>query len=376
MTEGLGKFTFKNAMPFWCSIALIPLIWIAAGLGGWSFLIVFLAVWYLFSALDALTGLNLENKDPDTEESELFWYQLVTLIWAPLQFVTLFGLLWYSAASELSGWEKIGLFFSMGIISGAIGINYSHELMHQSDRRERMLADVLLAMVLYSHFRSEHLLVHHRYVGTPRDAVTARYGEGFYRFFIRVLRDCWLSAFDAERDKLAKKELPWHDTSNPFFMYWGLQAGMLILAFILAGWVGIGLFIWQALIAVWHLELVNYVEHYGLTRKHLGNGKYEHVKPHHSWNAAHRATNWLLINLQRHSDHHYKPNRRYPLLQTYSAGEAPQLPYGYAIMTCTAMVPRLWRARMNPRVRKWREMYYPEILDWSDYSSGQNPLPK
>ena len=121
----------------------------------------------MFSALDAVTGLNLENKDPDTEESELFWYRLVTLIWAPLQFVTLFGLLWYSAATELSGWEKIGLFFSMGIISGAIGINYSHELMHQSDRRERMLADVLLAMVLYSHFRSEHLLVHHRYVGTP-----------------------------------------------------------------------------------------------------------------------------------------------------------------------------------------------------------------
>ena len=151
---------------------------------------------------------------------------------------------------------------------------------------------------------------------------------------------------------------------------------MLILAFALAGWVGVGLFIWQALIAVWHLELVNYVEHYGLTRKLLSDGKYEHVKPHHSWNAAHRATNWLLINLQRHSDHHYKPSRRYPLLQNYSIGEAPQLPYGYGIMIFAAMVPRLWRARMNPRVRKWREMYYPEILDWSDYNTGQNPLPK
>ena len=376
MTKNLLKFTIKNAMPFWCSVGLIPLIWLAAGLGGWGFLLVFFAVWYLFSALDMFTGLNLENADPDTEDDDLFWYRLITVIWAPLQFVTLFGLLWYSAGSELTGWEKIGLFFSMGIISGTIGINYSHELMHQSDRRERMLADTLLAMALYSHFRSEHLLVHHRYVGTPRDAVTARYGEGFYRFFIRVLGECWTSAFTAERAKLAKKDLPWYDASNPFFLYWGLQGAMLILAFALAGWAGVGLFIWQALIAVWHLELVNYVEHYGLTRKHLGEGKYEHVKPHHSWNAAHRATNWLLINLQRHSDHHYKPNRRYPLLQNYSAGEAPQLPYGYGIMTFAAMVPRLWRARMNPRVRKWREMYYPEILDWSDYNSGQNPLPK
>ena len=126
MTKNLGKFTVQNAMPFWCSVGLIPLIWFAAGLGGWGFLLVFFAVWYLFSALDMFTGLNLENADPETEDDDLFWYRLVTVIWAPLQFVTLFGLLWYSAGSELASWEKIGLFLSMGIISGAIGINYSH----------------------------------------------------------------------------------------------------------------------------------------------------------------------------------------------------------------------------------------------------------
>ena len=124
MTRNLEKFSFRSAVPFWCSVGLIPLIWIAAGFGGWGFLLVFFAVWYLFSALDVLTGLNLDNADPDTEDADLFWYRLVTVIWAPLQFVTLFGLLWYSAVSDLTGWEKIGLFFSMGIISGAIGIYY------------------------------------------------------------------------------------------------------------------------------------------------------------------------------------------------------------------------------------------------------------
>ena len=114
MTKNLGKLTVQNAMPFWCSVGLIPLIWFAAGLGGWGFLLVFFAVWYLFSALDMFTGLNLENADPDTEDDDLFWYRLVTVIWAPLQFVTLFGLLWYSAGSELAGWEKIGLFFFHG----------------------------------------------------------------------------------------------------------------------------------------------------------------------------------------------------------------------------------------------------------------------
>ena len=151
---------------------------------------------------------------------------------------------------------------------------------------------------------------------------------------------------------------------------------MLVLAFVLGGWSGVALFLFQAGIAIWHLELVNYVEHYGLTRAHLGDGTYEHVKPHHSWNASHKATNWLLINLQRHSDHHYRPNRRFPLLQTYDKDEAPQLPYGYPVMTLTAMIPPIWRRMMNPRVRAWRQRYYPEITDWQPYNKSQNPMPR
>jgi len=233
-----------------------------------------------------------------------------------------------------------------------------------------------LAMVLYSHFRSEHLQVHHRHVGTPRDPVTARYNEGFHRFFPRVLRGSFLSAFRAERDMLARKGRPWHDLKNPFFRYWALQAIMALLAVLLGGAVGLALFVWQAFVAVWQLELVNYIEHYGLTRKHLGGGKYEHVQPRHSWNAAHKASNWLLINLQRHSDHHYKPDRRFPLLQNYTEADAPQLPYGYPLMTMAAMVPPIWRRVMNPRVRRWRQMYYPEITDWQPYNRAQNPLPR
>jgi len=174
---------------------------------------------------------------------------------------------------------------------------------------------------------------------------------------------------------LARKDLPWSDLSNPFYKYWALQGGFLALALIIGGWVGLGLFVYQALVAVWQLELVNYIEHYGLTRKHLGAGKYEHVQPRHSWNAAHKASNWLLINLQRHSDHHYKPNRRFPILQNYGPSEAPQLPFGYPLMTMAAMVPPLWRRIMNPRVRRWRAMYYPEITEWKPYNRRSTPLP-
>ena len=366
-----------RALPFWLSVLLAPLAWVGALFGGWTLVIVPVATWYLFTALDAAFGLNTENADLSATEGDLYWYKMITLIWTPVQFALLASLLWYVPQAEhLSTGERIGVFFGVGVITGTVGINYAHELMHQKPKIERWMADILLAMTLYSHFRSEHMLVHHRYVGTPRDPVTARYNEGFHRFYPRVLRECWVSAFGAEKAMLARKGLPWTDRSNPFWRYWALQLAFFVLAFVLGGWSGVGLFVVQAGVAIWQLELVNYIEHYGLTRKHLGDGKYEHVQPRHSWNAAQKASNWLLINLQRHSDHHYKPDRRFPVLQNHSKEDAPQLPFGYPMMTMAAMIPPLWRRVMNPRVRAWRKTYYPEIADWQPYTRATNPMPR
>lgn len=355
-----------HALPFWASLLLVPLLFFSAQQGGWAIALVPLTAWWLSTILDFVTGQSHEGADPNTKTKALFWYRAVTLIWPLIQFATLFGMIAYvAAATHLAIWEKFAVFFGVGVVTGTIGINYSHELMHQSDRFERWLGDILLSMVLYSHFRSEHLLVHHRHVGTARDPVTARYNEGFHRFFARVIWQVPYSAWHAEAEMLARKGRGPFDRRNPFWRYAGLQAVMLGLAFVIGGPMGLALFTFQALAAIWQLELVNYVEHYGLTRKQLENGRHEPVRPHHSWNADHRATNWLLINLQRHSDHHYKPDRRFPLLQTYPQDEAPQLPFGYPLMTMAAMVPPFWRRVMNPRVRAWRRQFYPEITDWS-----------
>ncbi|GGH59951.1 alkane 1-monooxygenase [Frigidibacter albus] len=369
--------SLRHALPFWLSLGMIPLAVLGATVGGWTTALLPVYGWMLVTVLDAILGLNEENPDTATPEADLLWYRVITMIWFPIQFVTIFGLIWWVTHTDhLGTLETLVLFFGVGVISGTVGIVYSHELLHQKNRVERWLGDLLLASVLYSHFRTEHLLVHHRHVGTPRDAVTARYNEGFHRFFLRVLRECPASAWRAEVQMLARAGKGPLDRRNPFWRYAALQLAMLALALILGGWTGLGLFLFQAFIAVWQLELTNYVEHYGLTRKHLGNGKYEHVLPRHSWNAAQTASNWLLINLQRHSDHHYKPDRRFPLLQTYSEDEAPQLPFGYPAMTTMAMIPPLWRRRMNPRVRAWRKKYYPEITDWKPYNRGDTPVPR
>jgi len=369
--------SWRHALPFYCSFLLIPVIWIGVLAGGLWLLLVPLITWWFFTAADGMLGIDTENADPLTPDAALSHYRLLTMLWVPAQFLTLYALIWYvTRADHLSTFGGFLAFFGMGILSGTIGINYAHELMHQKSRLERTLSDVLIAMVLYSHFRSEHLLVHHRYVGTPRDAVTARYNEGFHRFFPRVVRESFVSALKAESAKLARAGRKPTDLSNPFYRYAALQGLMLVLALIVGGWYGLLLFLFQALTAIWQLELVNYVEHYGLTRKHLGDGKYEHVRPRHSWNASQKASNWLLINLQRHSDHHYKPDRRFPLLQHHDTNAAPQLPFGYPLMGSIAMIPPLWRRMMNPRVRAWRKMYYPEVADWTPYTKGTLPLPR
>lgn len=367
----------ENALPFWISLIMLPLFAISCIFGGWTLLLVPAYGWVLVSILDRFAGLDEENMDPETGEEQLYWYRMITIIWLPLQLIVIFGgLMVVSWSGHLSGWEKLWLMLSVGIITGSIGINYAHELIHRPNRFEHMLGEWMLISVLYGHFKSEHTIIHHRYVGTPRDPVTARYNETFYHFFPRVLWGCLVSAWKAEKERLDMKQIPIWDRRNPFVTYIGGSLLFILLAALIGGWMGIFWFVFQSFIAIWQLEMVNYVEHYGLTRKHLGDGKYEQVYPRHSWNAAQKVSNWFLINLQRHSDHHYKPGRRFPLLQNYDQNEAPQLPYGYPLMTAMAMNPLWFRRTMNPKVRKWRAMYYPEITDWAPYTKASNPLPR
>ncbi|MCA8868933.1 MAG: alkane 1-monooxygenase [Rhodobacteraceae bacterium] len=365
-----------RAAPYWITLTFVPLVLLAVLQGGWTILLIPFYGWILMTILDSFLGPDASNPDADTPDSELLWFRVLTWIWVPIEAVLLFGTIWYlTHHSNHSTLEIIGIMFGIGVTTGTVGIVYAHELFHKTNRFEPILGDILLAMVLYGHFRTEHMLVHHPHVGTPRDTVTGRYNEGFHRFFPRVLKRGPGSAWRAEAAMLARRNLPATSLRNPIWKYLALGAVMLALAFLVGGWLGIVLLVFQAFIAIWQLELTNYVEHYGLTRRYLGDGKYEPVRPHHSWDSVHQISNLLLINLQRHADHHCHPTRRFPLLQSYSPDEAPQLSHGYPLMTAMAMIPPLWRRVMNPKVRQWRRQFYPEIEDWTPYRNLSFPAP-
>lgn len=251
---------------------------------------------------------------------------------------------------ELSMVEKIGASISIGCVGG-IAINTAHELGHKRPKHERWLSKVALAQSGYGHFFIEHNRGHHVRVATPEDPASSRLGESFYAFWPRTVIGSLRNAWRLEAKRMARRgRHPFHldnDVLNAWLMTLVLWAAMMI-------WLGPGLLpflLLQGFIGLSLLEVVNYLEHYGMLRQKVHHGdveRYERVLQSHSWNSNNIATNVFLYHLQRHSDHHANPTRRYQALRSFD--EAPVLPTGYAGMIVLALLPPLWRRVMDPRV--------------------------
>lgn len=277
------------------------------------------------------------------------FFRLITMVHVPLQYALVIWGAYVATHEYLRWWEFAGFAFSLGIVTGGMGITVAHELGHRSNRLEQTLAKILLLTVSYMHFFIEHNRGHHVRMGTPADPATARLGESYYRFYFRTVIGSFTHAWHLETQRLARKGRGSWSTKNSMIWFVAAPIALGILLGAILGWMGTVFFFAQSLVAFSLLELVNYVEHYGLRRKAIAPGKYEKVEPHHSWNASEVVTNCLLFGLGRHSDHHASSHRRYQTLR--HVDEAAQMPTGYAGMMLVALFPHLWRRIMDPRVR-------------------------
>jgi alkane 1-monooxygenase len=289
---------------------------------------------------------NMGEQDYEALSNDRY-YRWCTYLFLPIQFLGLVfaGYLWSSP--HLKFVDKLGLTVTLGIVSG-IGINTAHELGHRAEHLERRLAKFALAQSGYGHFYVEHNRGHHVRVATPEDPASARFGESLWEFLPRSIFGGFRSALSLERERLARRGRRWFSPENNLLQAWSLTVvlfGGLILAF---GYAIVPYLLLQAVIGIGLLETVNYLEHYGLQRARRPDGRYRRCSPRDSWNSDRLITNVLLFHLQRHSDHHANPGRRYQTLR--SPEQAPQLPYGYATMMVLAFVPPLWRRVMDHRV--------------------------
>jgi alkane 1-monooxygenase len=315
------------------------------------------AFWYLgpvvvfglFPVLDQIVGLDAANP-PDSVIKWLeqdHYYRWCTYLYIPIQYAGLLFACWMWSSGKLSIFESVGLALTVAMVSG-IAINTAHELGHKRASLERWMSKVALAQSCYGHFFIEHNRGHHVRVATPEDPASARLGETFYEFLPRTVIGSLGSAWSLERLRLARSgRSPW-SVRNDILSAWAMSVVLFGGLAIVFGAVVIPYLVIQAVLGFSLLEVVNYLEHYGLRRQRGEDGRYERTRPEHSWNSNNVASNVLLYHLQRHSDHHANPTRRYQALRHVE--EAPQLPTGYAGMIIAATVPPLWRSIMDKRL--------------------------
>jgi alkane 1-monooxygenase len=303
----------------------------------------------LIPALDYLAGLDRSNPPDDliaTLEADKY-YRWIIYLYLPLQYAALVWACWLWAGESLSVFDKIGLATTVGIVAG-IGINTAHELGHKKEKVERWLAKIALAQSFYGHFYIEHNRGHHVRVATPEDPASSRVGENVYVFLPRTIVGSLRNAWRLEQPRFKRRNQSHWSIRNDVLNAWLMSAVLWAVLLVGFGLEILPYLLLQAAIGIVLLEIVNYLEHYGMLRTKEHTGRYERVRASHSWNSNNIATNVLLYHLQRHSDHHANPTRRYQALRDVE--EAPVLPTGYAGMIMLALVPPLWFRVMDPRV--------------------------
>ena len=327
-------------------------MWALTGWGIWFWIGPFVIL-VVVPAIDLVAGLDRSNPPDDVIEAleKDRYYRWITYLFLPIQYVGFVGAMWLiGGGADLSTVDKVGLAVSIGCIGG-IGINTAHELGHKREANERWLSKIALAQSFYGHFYIEHNRGHHVRVATPEDPASSRVGESFYQFWPRTVVGSLRSAWRLEKRRYARKHQHPFRIGNDVLNAWLMSA---VLWGALVAWLGpqlLSYLLIQAVVGFSLLEVVNYMEHYGMLRRRVGVGerqRYERVDPTHSWNSNNIATNVLLYHLQRHSDHHANPTRRYQALRDFE--ESPVLPTGYAGMIVLAIVPAIWRRVMDPRV--------------------------
>ena len=294
---------------------------------------------------------NLDKIEEEiAKEDKVYDWLLYGLV--PLQYIILIYFLVQISDTSLPLYFKIGATTAFGMSCGILGINAAHELGHRTTWYEQLMSKMLLLTTLYMHFFIEHNRGHHKNVSTDADPASSRFGETVYAFYFRTIWGSWMSAWHLEAEKLKRNNLPFWSIKNKMLKFQIIQLILLISIGLVFGGTTLLFFIVGSLIGILLLETVNYIEHYGLRRKKNGD-KYERTLPIHSWNSNHPLGRLILLELSRHSDHHYMASRKYQILRHFD--ESPQMPTGYPGMLLISLFPPLWFKLMHRRIDTYRQ---------------------
>ena len=340
---------FRSMLFFLTTLAPVPLFLLAITLGGF----------WIVSTLLYMTAFAVfcdEAFELDFSKSGSHWVaqQALPITLGAVHIILLPLAVYTLAITSLAITSKIILFIAFGLFFGMISHSNAHELIHRTNRLHRNLGKWIFISMLFGHHTSAHMLVHHPYVCTEKDPNTAKFNESFYTFLKRASVTEFIAGLRAENTRLHKQGKSSFSLQNPYWQYCIGSAVIIVITYITMGLPAAITFISLCAYAQLQMLMTDYVQHYGLLRKKLENGKYQPVSPQHSWNAPHWFSAHMTLNAPHHSDHHAAPTKLFTDLDNYRA-TAPQLPHSIPFMAIIALWPKKWRAMMNPRVKHWNK---------------------
>jgi alkane 1-monooxygenase len=315
-------------------------------------LIPFVFIFGLIPLLDALIGEDTHNPPAEVVaamEADPYYLRLarITVVFPWVNYIALIA---FCGTQDLPWWSYVVLLLGVGTIDGG-ALLVGHELGHKPDRLNTFFGMLANNAVGYAHFRIEHNRGHHTWVATPEDPASARFGESIYAFALRELPGALKRGWRNEADQLEKRgERVW-SVNNEILQGFALTLVVAAALIVLFGWKVAPIIVAHHFLGWYALTQANYVEHYGLLREKLPNGRYQPVEPRHSWNTNHIVSNLMTLHLQRHSDHHANPMRPYQSLRDFA--DIPRLPNGYTGMFGLAAIPPLWFRVMDPKTMAW-----------------------
>ena len=290
---------------------------------------------------------KFNKKNIKLNETKLHNFALIIIL-PGIFFLILFGLI-KVGQNNISYIQAAAIGAAVGMSGGSVGFTTAHELIHRTNKAMRGIGIILLVLCLYGHFRIEHIYGHHKNVATKEDPATARENENFYYYLFRCVIMSLISAWNIEKNILKNKKISTYNYKNRMLHYFFMEILLLSLSFVYAGLNGLIFILFHSIISIILLELVDYIQHYGLKRSKI-NGKYEVYQDHHSWNSRHSSANWSTFNLGLHTDHHKSANKHYPLLSQQK--KIKEMPNNYPIMIIMALLPPIWFKVMNPKINK------------------------
>lgn len=312
----------------------------------WAYVII--PLWELFTAPDPS---NLDAAEEEMARNDRL-YDYILYATVPLQYAALVYFLFSLQQPGLDYIDYAGRILSMGLLSGVFGINVAHELGHRVTWYEQLMAKMMLLTAQYMHFIIEHNKGHHKRVATKEDPASARLYESLFAFYLRVIPTSYLSAWNIEKREWNKRGLDHWRLGNQMILFALLQLSLVLAILLVFGWQISLCYLIAAGLGIGLLEAVNYIEHYGLTRKETAPGKYERPMPVHSWNSNHILGRVSLFELSRHSDHHYLASRKYQVLRHHD--DSPQMPTGYPGMIILAHLPPVFFRVMDRQMQRYQ----------------------